>query len=403
MYEMKKKFVVLKPQYMNEFQCIGSECPDTCCAGWRVDIDKKTYKSYKKVRDKEISERITKFVKKNKDESNDEKYAFIQTKDGACGFLENGLCDIQLKLGEEFLSKTCLSYPRVFNFVDDQVELSAKLSCPEIARLVLSNEKPIEFDLDEEFMDTRHNYRTALKTNSDAWHRCFWQIRTFVIELLQNRNYSISERMILLGMFCEKLTFMSNIDETSITNIIGTFRMRVNSSHTRNQLDELPRVIHLQIQLLKEMLQSRKSNHDKFNEYSRQTNAAFFIGKLDQKLVEDSFTDGYDLYYKPFIEKYSYVFENYLVNQVFERLFLSNSSSILEDYILLVTLYSILRFHIQGVATYKKEMTVEQAIDIIQACSKVIEHDQIFLKLLSDHIKNSNFDTWALLMILVKE
>lgn len=45
---MKKSIVTLKPQYMNEFQCTGSACSDTCCSGWKVNIDKQTYKKYKK-------------------------------------------------------------------------------------------------------------------------------------------------------------------------------------------------------------------------------------------------------------------------------------------------------------------------------------------------------------------
>ncbi|WP_411552408.1 flagellin lysine-N-methylase [Paenibacillus lautus] len=402
---MKRKFVVLKPQYMNEFECIGAACSDTCCAGWRVDIDKKTYKNYRKIKDKELSEKVTTFVKKNKDGSNDERYGFIQTGDGACGFLNNGLCDIQLKLGEDYLSKTCLSYPRVFNFVDNQVELSAKLSCPEIARLVLLNERPMEFDVVEELLDPRQNHTIGLKTNDNAWNSCFWEIRTFAIDLLQNRNYSISERMILLGMFCEKLSSVpDNSGNSMILDIINNFKMRVTSVDTKEQLSTLPMITHVQIKLLKEMVLSRKSNHERFNEYSRQTNAAFHIGTTDQQLIEDSFTDGYNKYYKPFIEQHPYIFENYLVNQFFERLFLSRGSfKVLNDYVLLVILYSILRFHIQGVATYTKEMTAEKAVSIIQACSKVIEHDQPFLKSLRNHIKNSEFDTWALLTVLVKE
>ena len=27
------------PKYMEKFKCIGSECTDTCCAGWDINID----------------------------------------------------------------------------------------------------------------------------------------------------------------------------------------------------------------------------------------------------------------------------------------------------------------------------------------------------------------------------
>ena len=27
------------PHYFKSFHCIGGECPDTCCAGWQIQID----------------------------------------------------------------------------------------------------------------------------------------------------------------------------------------------------------------------------------------------------------------------------------------------------------------------------------------------------------------------------
>jgi len=42
-----KKRIVLQPEYMKNFHCIGSDCEGNCCIGWRVDLDKKTYLKYK--------------------------------------------------------------------------------------------------------------------------------------------------------------------------------------------------------------------------------------------------------------------------------------------------------------------------------------------------------------------
>ncbi|MBY0163248.1 flagellin lysine-N-methylase [Paenibacillus lautus] len=404
---MKKEFIVLKPQYMSEFQCIGAACSDTCCSGWRVDIDKRTYKNYRKINDKKMATKISEQVKRNKDNKNEDLYASIQTNGGNCGFLNNGLCDIQLNLGEDYLSKTCLSYPRVFNNVDGQVELSAKLSCPEIARLVLLNPEKMEFNIEEEQLDTRHSYRMTMNSSQSIWHSCFWQVRSFVIEILQNRNYTISQRLIFLGFFCEKLFNISRssfFTQSQIMNVINEFQTKMHNPSTKIQITDLPKVLHVQIKLLMEMLQPRKSNHIRYNNYSEQTSIAFALDTMDQTIVEERYSEGYNNYYKPFIEEHSYILENYLVNQVFERTFLFNrSSDILEEYTLLVSLYSMLRFHIQGVAAYTKQMSVNEAMSIIQAFSKVIDHSPLFLKSLTDHIKNSNFDTWALLTILVKE
>ena len=35
------------PHYYNGFKCIASECPDTCCAGWGIMIDRASLKKYR--------------------------------------------------------------------------------------------------------------------------------------------------------------------------------------------------------------------------------------------------------------------------------------------------------------------------------------------------------------------
>ena len=35
--------------YYRKFQCIASECEDTCCAGWEIMIDDKALEKYRKI------------------------------------------------------------------------------------------------------------------------------------------------------------------------------------------------------------------------------------------------------------------------------------------------------------------------------------------------------------------
>ena len=32
---------IIEPDYMSDFACIGGDCEDTCCAGWKVIVDRK--------------------------------------------------------------------------------------------------------------------------------------------------------------------------------------------------------------------------------------------------------------------------------------------------------------------------------------------------------------------------
>ena len=34
------------PDYYDKFKCIGSDCTDSCCAGWDITVNDETYEKY---------------------------------------------------------------------------------------------------------------------------------------------------------------------------------------------------------------------------------------------------------------------------------------------------------------------------------------------------------------------
>ena len=38
------------PDYYKDFQCIADKCKDSCCIGWEIMIDSKSYKKYQNVK-----------------------------------------------------------------------------------------------------------------------------------------------------------------------------------------------------------------------------------------------------------------------------------------------------------------------------------------------------------------
>lgn len=126
--------------YLEGFSCIGGACEDTCCIGWDVDIDQRTFESYEGVRESEVAEDLHLLVKRNPVSSDPGiDFARVVLKSGKrCPFLDaDRLCRIQSALGEKALSNVCAGFPRFYNQVGDTLEETATLSCPEIARKVL--------------------------------------------------------------------------------------------------------------------------------------------------------------------------------------------------------------------------------------------------------------------------
>ncbi len=128
------------PRYLQDFQCQGSACVDTCCAGWMVNIDKPTYQKYQAVKSEPLASALRQHVRKASGAARNLGYGVIELKlDQACPFLDSAkLCGIQSAMGPEALSRTCNDYPRIYSHDGAQIGLNASLSCPEAARLALT-------------------------------------------------------------------------------------------------------------------------------------------------------------------------------------------------------------------------------------------------------------------------
>jgi lysine-N-methylase len=89
------------------FRCIGAICEDTCCGDWGVAVDRKTYEKYQDCGDSELQPALHQYVTINTTNRTDGDYARIGLVNNRCPLLSEGLCSIQMKLGESYLSNTC--------------------------------------------------------------------------------------------------------------------------------------------------------------------------------------------------------------------------------------------------------------------------------------------------------
>lgn len=123
------------------FRCIAGACPDTCCAGWEVDLDEDTLRRYHQLPGA-LGNEIRSAICQEDD------YTFFRLKNGQCPFLnKEKLCRLILALGEDSLSVTCREHPRFWEEYGNTRETCLSISCPEAARLLL--EKPLELCVQE--------------------------------------------------------------------------------------------------------------------------------------------------------------------------------------------------------------------------------------------------------------
>ena len=194
------------PDYFNEFNCIASECEDTCCAGWGIVIDEETFKHYESV-EGEFGDRLRREIV-----SEDGENIFVLKGDN-CPFLtENKMCDIYNNLGEDSLCYTCRQYPRFTEEFGNLREVGLSLSCPEAARIILRNSEKVSFELTENEEEvTRYNDINAMLYIN------LMQCRNIIYNILQNRNIDLKYRATIILKFTDEI--QNKIDENNIQAI----------------------------------------------------------------------------------------------------------------------------------------------------------------------------------------
>ena len=177
---------LIYPSYYKTFSCIASDCPDSCCHEWEVQVDPEAAARYRAM-EGALGDALREHL------YDEEGETYLRNVDGRCPMWRaDGLCRIQAEQGHEALCTVCRQFPRLRHDYGDFVELGLELSCPEAARIILSGEwgwitemlpGGEEPEYDGEIMD-------ILKES-----------RPVALALLADGRYSVPERLRLLLMY----------------------------------------------------------------------------------------------------------------------------------------------------------------------------------------------------------
>jgi|GEM_PF-296589 len=407
--KVEENIKIRYPSYFKEFKCIGGKCEDNCCSAWKIQIDKITFEQYENIRDKKINKRINKniFIR---DKCNNVNIDYGQIKlkhNKKCPFLDkDNYCFIQSKLGEEYLSNICTTFPRVINKIDDYYEMSMDVSCIEAARIILLKEGGIEFEESENTL-RKHVLTVYIDTNAkeidDTNFKYIKEIRDMSIKIIKNRKYELSERLDMLGSFLEitrrELCYNYN---NVIEFIKGYNRNSFSGEFKRDKTNYM-----LQLSFYRDILEKLNVFDGCKSNYFKSTINEVMLGfKFNEhkSLMENSelFLKAYDICEVNIFQKYSYIFENYLVNHMFKELFpFSESDVIIDGYIMMLVRFSYIRFYLVGQYLYSGEISKEDIIRSIQCLTKEIEHDETYLKDILIYLKEYELDNKRFARILL--
>lgn len=396
---MKRQYNILEHYKYEDFTCIGGACKYSCCKYWNINIDDESYKKYK------LSNFFTKdMLEKNFTKNKDKKMKFRLKKDGGCPLQsEDGFCDIHRNLGEEFLCRTCRIYPRGMNLVNNSVEKNLSTSCPEVVEKLIINTNKIEFNQEIQLIEEKNLYiNERINTNKEGYIKYFWDIRIFTIDLLQNRNLSIEDRLIAIGIVYKKIEELTKNKE--IEKIPAILKLYKEEFERGNIFGNIKKVIisdEVKISILNKLIITTSSNHD-------------YIVLTKVLLESMNFNDSQELIknynlskrskYEEFLLEKEYIVENYLVNLAFANVMpFEENSEIFNKYLEMAVLYSLVKLYLLG--TDEKEITEERVIKVITLLSRVINHNPTYIKDVVNYINSisdSEMNKLAILVTLLK-
>lgn len=399
-----QKNLQLIPDYYNKFHCIGGACEDTCCAGWKIDIDRISYKNYQSLPKSEFKTKLKQNMKKSKSPS-DVQYAFFQKNDQGCMMLsEDNLCTIQQELGENALCRTCKLYPRSIKAVNQTIEKCLDVSCPEAARLILLNPEGIGFI--EDNIEGYSEATAAIKL-SEQQLEFFWAARIGAIDILQERSQTIELRLVALGLFIKKLDELKSEGKLEQTQLFGEYYKDILKKSQLNKIlsDDSTQDI-LKIKLVKALLDYERLEtfeNRRFIECMQEFSKGIQIESVSDQLGMQAYQMADKQFYQPYMIEHEYILENYLVNTLFKMAFPAQATNTFYDaYIDLLSRFTLIKLFLVGIAGANKGLNDDNVIKLIQSFSKSIEHSNKHIKMIQQFFKEEKFTSVAHFYVLIK-
>ncbi|MGE5701600.1 MAG: flagellin lysine-N-methylase [Clostridia bacterium] len=389
---------IITAQYMNQFQCLGDTCEDTCCQGWYVDIDKKTFVKYHKITDKKVKKKLQNHVKRNKMKTTFTDYATIKfPKGGFCPFLNgNKLCSIQLELGSSYLSRTCATYPRQYNQVFEQFELTGTCSCPEVARLVLLNRDAFAMQESEEKISADPVIDHLLE--EEELRPLFEHVRQFVLNLLTYRSITLEERLLVLGTFLHELDYE---DPAHVMERMEAYEARLSNGQLAELYADLPVEPEVQFAFLRQNIETHVQHsitNERYLDLFRQCRLGWE--------TEERYQEAYQRWYVPFFQEHAYILENYLINYCIGQLFPFSSmykeQTPFEDWLILSLHFILIKHHLISLSYATQGLTPELCVHMIQSFSRTYEHDVTYFENELKHLYLDELATLPFLSILLR-
>jgi lysine-N-methylase len=197
--ELPQALPELATRAMQRFRCVGPACEDNCCHDFGIDIDRASLDRMRAAASGPAErERIVRLVVLGmRPQGGQPAQNMVQLDDhGGCPMLDlDGGCGVHRRHGEAVLSTTCSVFPRTSLAVEERLEVTGSLACPELARLSLLAKDGLEQDVPlEPVLPRAYVGKRLLPPAADLYGTMFTRTREALLELFQHEEHSLGAR-----------------------------------------------------------------------------------------------------------------------------------------------------------------------------------------------------------------
>lgn len=400
--------MVVKPQFFDDFHCLGGDCKYTCCKGWNIELTKNEYEKTKKAKkSKELQNVVDSCMKRTKECLNDNRYAKMKLDDNECCQLmsEDGLCRLQLECGYNLLSDTCKHFPRVGYLVGNSFERYFYTSCEAVVKLLIARPEGIAL-VQEDFKvgDTIH--ASLQITEEQIQNRpalgYYWDIKTLGLGILQCAEIPFVERMMLLGIAMKRLTEFEMAGEYDrIPSFVDHMLHEEIDETVLDALREIKPTYEINTSFMLRLLADYSTKTADYgvvyNRVVKNYGIEAGIDDVPAEKIEESFVR-----LNKFFEGREYILCNVFVNFYLSGAvpFKLTQRSIWENYMSYCLLYS---YAMNVLAGYLDEnSTDDDFIYAVAVISRMIVHNTTISESFSDSMKTGETDTLAHMAMFIK-
>jgi lysine-N-methylase len=386
---------MLVPKYVTQFRCLGGNCPDTCCAGWSINVDKDSFQEYRRVIQPTLKPLLKTFlIQVDKDSEDKHGRMNLRPTDSHCGLhAADGSCTIQQTLGEDALCDTCFAYPRNTVQFGERFEQTLTLSCPEAARLALTLPDAFEF-VSAEFT-ARLATTLVFGPVGGYSHDQMDDVRFFCIQLFQTEGLSNTERLAALGWLCQQLDeLVTNDTQATVGDLLSEMTSLVESGRIHSIVDQLSHRQEASVTIFATLFGSTSPSGSV--SIWTQTLEAIRSGlgidtNLDWEKISANYRYGNTLLMETG-EMHAQLMGRYLLNDLVKEIFPWGRKSAMEHYRRLLTRYGILRLMLAGRAAGKgTALSAADMVETTQIFCRFYQHNMVFATKAENLLTSSNW------------